>query len=227
MKLNEPAPAPLQALAVTTPSWESLDGVLVGYERTHGDEPWKRMVEPIRIVVGRNGMGWGRGMHPLPPSEGPVKREGDGRAPAGIFRLSSTFGYSPVEEVSWIRMPYQQITADLLCINDPGSVCYNRIVDAVRENADWETHEEMLRADGRYQYGIIVDHNMDPAIAGKGSCIFMHVWGGFSQATGGCTAMALNHLERLLSLLDPVAMPVLIQLPGPEYARLKVPWRLP
>jgi len=224
---NEPLPAPLQALVVTTPSWESIDGVVAGYERAYDEANWERRIECIPIVVGRNGMGWGIGMHPFPPPEGPVKGEGDGRTPAGIFRLSSTFGYSPVEEISWIRMPYRQITASLLCIDDPGSACYNRIVDVKRVNADWRSHEKMFRVDERYHYGIVVDHNVDPVVAGRGSCIFMHIWGDPPRATEGCTAMASNHLERLLLWLDPASMPILIQLPGQEYERLKGPWCLP
>lgn len=227
MRSPEPVRVPLQAVVVTTTDWDRIEGVLQGYERKDSDTPWERMLEPIPVVVGKNGMGWGAGIHPLPLPEGPVKQEGDGKAPAGIFRLSYAFGYAPASEVSRIAMPYRQATAQLLCIDDAGSAYYNRLVDATRVKADWQGHEKMRRRDDLYRFGIVVDHNMDPTVAGKGSCIFMHIWQGPSKGTAGCTAMAAQHLERLLIWLNPVAMPILVQLPEGEYGRLRTPWQLP
>jgi L,D-peptidoglycan transpeptidase YkuD (ErfK/YbiS/YcfS/YnhG family) len=227
LKPPESRPAPLQAVVVTTANWDRADGMLRGYARKNGEAPWERALEQIPVVVGRNGMGWGRGMHPLPLPEGPVKQEGDGKAPAGIFRLSSAFGYVSEGEAAWITMPYRQATAQLLCIDDTRSVHYNRIVDKTRIEADWQDHEKMRRRDDLYRFGIVVDHNMDPTIAGRGSCIFMHIWRGPSKGTAGCTAMAAQHLENLLLWLNPASMPILIQLPDAEYERLQTPWRLP
>ncbi len=227
LKPPEPAMSPLQAVVVTTSDWDRIEGVLRGYERANPDAPWEHVIDTIPVVVGRNGMGWGIGLHPLPLPEGPVKQEGDGKAPAGIFRLSSGFGYAAAGDVSWIRLPYRQATPQLLCIDDIHSAYYNRIVDATGLKADWQGHEKMLQPDDLYRLGIVVDHNMDPPIAGKGSCIFLHIWKGPTQGTAGCTAMASQHLKQLLLWLNPLAMPVLIQAPGPEYDRLRVPWRLP
>jgi D-alanyl-D-alanine dipeptidase len=223
----EPLMAPLQAVVVTAADWDAIEGVLRGYERRGVDAPWEGVIEERPVVVGRNGMAWGMGMHPLPLPEGPVKVEGDGRAPAGIFRLSAAFGYDTALDASWIRLPYHQATPRLLCIDDVRSAYYNRIVDASGLKTDWQGCEQMLRPDDLYRFVIVVDHNMDPPEAGKGSCIFMHGWKGASQGTAGCTAMASNALRRLLQWLDPAAMPVLIQLPDSEYARLRIPWRLP
>ena len=227
LRSTEPVGAPLQAMVVKTADWDRIDGILQVCERKNGDAPWECKLENIPIVVGRNGMGWGRGMHPLPLPEGPVKQEGDGRAPAGIFRLSSTFGYAPAVKVPRIAMPYQQATVQLLCIDDTRSAHYNRIVYTNRVEADWQGYEKMLRRDDLYRFGIVIDHNMDPIIAGQGSCIFMHIWNGPSQGTAGCTAMAAQHLERLILWLNPVAMPILVQLPIQEYGRLRIPWNLP
>lgn len=227
LRPTEPVISPLQAVVVTTSDWDCIEGVLRGYERVNPDAPWERVIDNISVVVGRNGMGWGIGLHPLPVPEGPVKQEGDGRAPAGIFRLSSCFGYAAAGDVSWIKLPYRQATPRLLCIDDTQSTHYNRIVDATRLKADWQGHEKILRPDGLYRFGIVVDHNIDPPITGKGSCIFMHIWKGPLQGTAGCTAMAPHHLKKLLLWLNPVAMPVLIQVPDAEYDRLQVLWRLP
>lgn len=224
---TDPLQASLQAVVVTTADWDSSDGVLQGYERKGREAPWERVIENAPVVVGRKGMAWGIGMHPLPVPEGPFKREGDGRAPAGVFALSAGFGYAAPDDVSWIRLPYREATPQLLCIDDSRSGYYNRIVDASSVKADWQGCEQMLRPDDLYRFGIVVDHNRNPTEAGKGSCIFMHIWEGPSRGTAGCTAMAPHSLQRLLEWLDPAAMPVLISLPDSGYARLRIPWRLP
>ena len=82
---------------------------------------------PIPAVVGRNGLAWGRGIHLEPPAGGPQKREGDGKAPAGIFRLGIAFGYGPGDSAPWIRLPYQQMTERIKCVDDVASPFYNHI----------------------------------------------------------------------------------------------------
>ncbi len=157
----------------------------------------------------------------------PEKREGDGRAPAGIFSLSGAFGYAPDRECSWIKLPYREATPTLKCIDDLKSRHYNRLVNAGEEPKDWSSCEEMRRADDQYRLGIVVDHNADPAIPGRGSCIFIHIWQGPAKGTAGCTAMAPEGVETLLRWLDPATFPVLIQLPDTVYRQLKGPWELP
>ena len=56
--------------------------------RTTGDA----VGEPTPVTIGRAGSAWGLGLHPA--QRGPQKREGDGRAPAGVFRIGTAFGYA-------------------------------------------------------------------------------------------------------------------------------------
>ncbi|MDQ3557225.1 MAG: hypothetical protein M3409_10695 [Gemmatimonadota bacterium] len=225
---TESEAAPLQAIVAITADWDAVDAMLRRFERADADAPWAAVGEPIPAAVGRTGLAWGTGIHGGREGAGPVKREGDGRAPAGIFALSSAFGYAPAAEVPWIRLPYQQATASLECVDDVGSAHYNRIVDRGRIAApDWNSHEEMRRPDALYSLGVVADHNAAPPVPGGGSCIFLHVWEGPSQATSGCTAFARENLEATLRWLDPAAHPVLIQLPRAEYDRLRASWRLP
>lgn len=218
--------APLQAVVVTTASWEATDGELRRYERDRPAGEWRPVGEPVRVVVGRAGLGWGRGLHPEVDS-GPQKREGDGRAPAGVFPLPSAFGYAPA--VPGIRLPYHHADADrsLECVDDAASPVYNRLVDrdTVREPR-WRSHEEMRREDDLYRLGVWVDHNTDPVQAGSGSCIFLHLWQGPGVPTIGCTAMAPADLEAIVAWLDPRARPVLAQLPASEAERFRG-WELP
>jgi L,D-peptidoglycan transpeptidase YkuD (ErfK/YbiS/YcfS/YnhG family) len=220
---------PLQMVVVTTAGWDATDAVLRRYARPSAGAPWTAVGEPVRAVVGRTGLAWGTGIRSMPDGDdGPVKREGDGKAPAGVFRLTSTFGYAPADSAAWIKLPYHPADASVECVDDSDSRFYNALVDRDTIAApDWRSHEEMRRSDELYRWGVWVDHNTGPARPRGGSCIFLHVWRGPGQPTVGCTAMARADLEALLAWLDPRARPVLAQLPDDRYARLRAEWRLP
>lgn len=228
-----PLPAPadegaLQMVVVTTADWDAVDATLQRYERPAPDQAWRAVGGAIPAAVGRTGLAWGTGIHPDPGGAGPVKREGDGKAPAGIYRLSSAFGYAPAAEAGWIRMPYVQTDASTECVDDSRSRFYNRRVDRdTIPQPDWTSHEELRRNDELYRWGVWVDHNSDPPAPMGGSCIFLHVWAGPGAATSGCTAMAESDLRQLLAWLDPRARPVLVQLPAAQYGTLRGAWTLP
>lgn len=227
-----PAPAgadsALQMIVSTTAEWNAVDATLQRYERASAGEPWRAVGEPVAAAVGRSGLGWGTGVHAAPRIDGPAKREGDGRAPAGIYRLSSAFGYAAADEVPWIRLPYVQADSSIECVDDMRSRWYNRRVDRdTIPQPDWSSHEELRRNDHLYEWGVWVDHNSDPPAPGGGSCIFLHVWGGPGVATSGCTAMDEDDLRALLAWLDPRARPVLVQLPREAYGALRGAWELP
>lgn len=214
-----------QMLVVTTSDWSAVQGTLQRYERPTAGGKWRRVGNPISVVVGKNGLGWGVGIVPANVFQGhgpadPIKKEGDGKAPAGIFRLSSAFGYAPEEQRGW-KMPYISLTPSVECVDDPASKFYNRIVDRTSVSPDWHSSEQMRRTDELYRWGVVVDHNADPPKAGSGSCIFLHIWRGPGQGTVGCTAMPQEQLESLLGWLDPARKPLLVQMPQSEYQRLK------
>lgn len=217
-----------QMIVSTTADWDAVDATLQRYERAAPGQPWTAVGAPIPAAVGRTGLAWGTGIHPDPAIEGPDKREGDGKAPAGVYHLSSAFGYAPAAEAAWVRMPYVQSTASIECVDDSRSRFYNRRVDRdTIAQPDWTSHEEMRRNDEVYRWGVWVDHNSDPPRPMGGSCIFLHVWAGPGVATSGCTSMAESNLREVLAWLDPRARPVLVQLPAAAYAGLRGAWGLP
>jgi len=220
-----------QILVVTTQDWDSVDGTLQMYERPQARKKWKAAGAPIPVVVGKKGLGWGAGVASARDAgrraaSGPVKKEGDGKSPAGIFRLSTAFGYAAQEPSGW-KMPYMSLTPSVECVDDVCSKFYNHVLNRATVAPDWSSSEQMLRPDGLYRWGIMVDHNAEPVIAGGGSCIFLHIWLGPSQGTTGCTAMAQEQLEGVLARLDPTRRPMLVQLPRPQYKKLKRRWKLP
>ena len=231
MRMDSPLPEAIaessQLVLVTTGGWNAIEGEARLYERDSINDHWKAVGEKIPIVVGRNGMAWGRGLHGDAIGEGPVKQEGDGRAPAGVFSLSSAFGYARPEQAGDVKLPYFQAVATLECVDDPQSAHYNRIIDrGAVENPDWKSSERMRRDDDQYRWGVVVDHNAQGA-SGRGSCVFLHIWEGPGKGTAGCTAMNSSSMEDLLRRLEAKKRPILVQLPQVELARWRKVWGLP
>lgn len=214
-----------QMVLVTTKDWNAVQGRLQRYERT--GKNWKAVGDAFDVVVGRNGLAWGTGLHE-PPKEEPIKKEGDGKSPAGIFILSSAFGFAKKEEANWLRLPYTHVTESTECVDDVKSNHYNRIVDKFQVgDFDWNSSEKMLQVGEQYRWGIFVNHNTYPRVKGDGSCIFLHIRAASDKGTSGCTAMESANMDTLLKWLDKNKRPVLVQLPQNEYERLKKKWKLP
>jgi L,D-peptidoglycan transpeptidase YkuD (ErfK/YbiS/YcfS/YnhG family) len=182
---------------------------------------------PVAIVLGKGGLGWGRGVQPERTAlDGPDKREGDGRSPAGAFRLLQATGYDPAPPPR-TTLRYQMATERLRCVDDAEAAAYNQLVLAPVDPPPWKSAELMRRADDLYRWTIVVEHNRSPVIAGRGSCVFLHVWAGPRAPTVGCTAMAAPHMRALVAWLDASAQPLLVQLPRAAYRALAARWDLP
>lgn len=216
-----------QAVVVVTQDWDANLGVLRTFERVGGS--WRQVGTPQAVTVGRNGSAWGLGLHSeaLP---GPVKREGDGRSPAGVFAIGTAFGYAGSAATALAYTPMQPSS---YCIDVSGSPLYNRIVDAdvVGKDAVAGSTEPMRRdvhADGdqRYRLGFVIEHNVQ-AIPEAGSCIFAHLWKASGEATAGCTAMDEASMSGLLQWLRPERRPLFVLLPTKEYGALHARWGLP
>ena len=219
-----------QLLLVIAPNWERRTAQLQRFERACLDGDWRPVGEALAVNLGKSGLAWGRGLHAQVGGAGPEKREGDGCAPAGIFAITSLFGYAAPDSAfaRAAKLPYLRATRDLKCIDDPASAHYNRVVDqSSLAQADWASCEDMLRSDERYAVGAVVAHNSESPVPGAGSCIFLHVWESEGMPTAGCTAMSLADMTEIGGWLDGAALPVLVQLPQAEYDRLRETWTLP
>ena len=215
-----------QLLLVRSRTWKTPTGTLERYERDENLQ-WRLIGEPTPVNVGRSGMGWGRGLHPA-DQHGPVKREGDGRAPAGVFPLALAFGAADGLPAEAKGFPYLHTSSTTYCVEDVRSKYYNQIIDANEVKAtSWERWSEMLRADGLFRWGVVVRQNGPDTKTGAGSCVFLHIWRGFRQPTAGCTAMSPEQIQETVRWLDGTAQPLLVQLPEPEYQRLREGWSLP
>lgn len=216
-----------QLVLVTTAGWNANHGTLRTFARD-GDG-WREVHAAAPVTIGKNGAGWGLGLN-APQHDGPLKREGDNRSPAGVFRIGEAFGYAAHAVTA---LPYRALTATDYCMDVSGAAQYNRIVDAnvVGAGAVKGSSEPMRRdlhanGDQRYRLGFVIEHNAQAAPQG-GSCIFAHLWKSPSDTTAGCTAMTPAVMRSLLAWLKPQQHPVFVLLPQAEYERLRADWKLP
>jgi len=216
-----------QLVLVVAENWNTDQARLRRFERVAPKGTWRPVGDGVPVSVGRNGLAWGRGLHGVGFSPAPIKAEGDGRAPAGVFSLPRAFIGPSEPALSSAKLPVYRVTAQTVCVDTATSKYYNQMFEENAVAKDWGSEERMLRPDGLYRYGLFVDHNAPSAQPGAGSCIFLHLWRGPGSPTAGCTAMDEPSLRVILGWLDASKKPVLVQLPREELVRLAPVWGAP
>jgi zinc D-Ala-D-Ala dipeptidase len=226
-----------QMVVVTTADWNTVAGTLRVFERDRagawteadvGAAARQGRTVPqaaVGIVVGKNGTAWDPGL--VGPVPGPVKVEGDGRSPAGVFALGTAFGFAAATDARWLKLPYVEVTPTLECVDDAASGHYNTLADRATTEGTWSSSEKMRQVSPEYHWGVVVEYNARPVVPKRGSCIFLHIGGAGGRGTAGCTAMAETTLKAIMRWLDPKAAPVLVQLPAAAYEALRAAWSLP
>lgn len=151
------------------------------FERASPQDAWQPAApsEPVRL--GHAGMAWGIGFQHLASDSEPKKAEGDGRTPAGVYRLGANFGFAASP-----RPGYRQIAEDAVCVDDPASPAYNTVT--TRKIVGKKVHGENMRKVARYRLGLMVDYPTDAKARG-GSCIFIHIQRSPTSTTEGCVAL--------------------------------------
>jgi L,D-peptidoglycan transpeptidase YkuD (ErfK/YbiS/YcfS/YnhG family) len=123
------------------------------------------------------------------------KREGDGATPGGIFPFRRALYRADRLARPRTVLDIRAIEADDGWCDDPASPDYNRPVrlpSAAR-------HERLMRQDGLYDLIVVLGHNDDPVVAGRGSAIFLHVAAPGFAPTEGCVALARDDLLFVLA----------------------------
>ena len=220
----------LQLVVAVADGWDSTHAKLMPFSRTGAGRPWQpAWPRASKVNLGKAGLAWGNGVLPVPHGQPgvPSKRERDQRAPAGLFRIGTLYGYAP-ESVPGLRLPTYRVTTRDCWIDDPTLPSYNRhvMVDPAHP-PPWYAKQRMRLGDFAYEFLLEIRHNADPPMAGHGSAIFFHIRRGPEKPSHGCTTMARPDLVNLLRWLDAGAQPHYVLLPRPVYQEWQGRWGLP
>ncbi len=122
------------------------------------------------------------------------KREGDGCTPVGLYSISDAFYINQAPQTG---LDMFEITKDTYWVDDPNSKYYNKRVEGT-ENKDWNSAEHMINYYPAYEYGFVIDYNVE-CVYNAGSAIFFHVT---STGTSGCVGTGRQMVINYLALLD-------------------------
>ena len=221
-----------QAVLGIADHWDASQVTLSLVEK-NAEGHWVRVLGPLHGRLGHAGLVWGLGLHQNPRGA-TTKREGDGRSPAGIFRIGGLWTTNKTPVKHHRSIPEVRVGPRDLWVSDINTPqLYNRHVRLSHPAATpWEIKEQMRQTDYAHSIKLLICHNTQETpgrpIVGAGSSIFFHIWRrDGAAATAGCTAMAEGDLRALISRLQPARHPVYILLPKAEYAKLRAAWRLP
>ncbi|MFL6569359.1 MAG: L,D-transpeptidase [Chthoniobacterales bacterium] len=214
-----------QLLVAIAPDWNSIRGEMRMYERARGGN-WTQRRGAIAVLFGKNGLAWGTGLAGQ-NEPGLRKKERDGRAPAGVFRLGDVYTYD-AQLPAGADYPFHTVTEADIWSDDPRSPNYNRhVVIDPKNPPDNFSHEKMRSGDFAYHWLIDIRHNSDPPVPGNGSAIFFHTRRGETRPTAGCTTMARENLLRVITWLRAPSHPCYALLTRDEYAKKWQSWNLP
>lgn len=214
-----------QLLLGIAPDWNSMQGTLQLFERQRGGD-WNPESPRFPVLFGKSGLAWGIGLAGQ-NEPGLHKKERDGRAPAGVFKIGDVFGYDGKLPPGG-DYPYHQVTEADIWSDDPRSPNYNRhVVIDPKNPPDNYSHEKMKSGDFAYHWLIDIRHNSDPPVPGAGSAIFFHIRRGINHPTTGCTTMAEDNLVKIVSWLRGSRSPCYALLPASEYRQKWKSWNLP
>lgn len=125
------------------------------------------------------------------------KREGDGGTPVGRFPLQN-WRFAPCRfSYAKARLRHRLVRRDHGWCDDPASGAYNSQVSLPFS----ASHEELWRADGKYDVIGILDYNFSSRRRGLGSAVFFHLCDDDFGPTAGCVAIRPVDMRKLLPLL--------------------------
>lgn len=122
-------------------------------------------------------------------------REGDNVTPKGIYKILEVFYRK--DRIKKIKVPFKKIkiTKKIGWCDDVKSKYYNK---QIRIPTSLE-HEKLYRKDNIYDIICVINYNINPTVANKGSAIFLHITKRNYKNTRGCIGLKKNDLLNLLA----------------------------
>lgn len=150
-------------------------------EKDHGK--WRVALKTAGFV-GRNGLTF-------------IKREGDGKTPAGTYALERAFG---IFDNPGTNLPYTRLTDNDCWVDDPDSLYYNQRMPCNAADREWRSAEILSKGKEAYRYALVIEYNTRPVVARAGSALFLHVSQG--MPTAGCISLPEEEMKTLLRFVD-------------------------
>ena len=152
----------------------------------------------MNLIIRENQAIWGEQIFPCAIGKAGIvsgKCEGDNATPIGSFGFRRVY-YRP-DRLPRLKasLPVYEISPDDCWSDDPADSNYNRPVKLPYDFS----HEKLFRDDHLYDLLIVVGHNDDPPVSGKGSAIFIHLARDNFSPTRGCIALNLENLLTIVS----------------------------
>lgn len=211
-----------------SPDYSASEGTLQLFHRDDKGQ-WQPDGKPWNVLFGRRGMAWGRGLHP--GQDGPQKANGDGKNPAGLFKIGVVLGYAPKLPDGAKGWPYHQVTDRDAWIDDPKlmDLGYNHLYTLPEGQPfpPWWEKEKMHLDDFAYEWLVTIEHNYADPEPSSGNAIFFHIRRGEHYRTAGCTTMERDRLKQLVKWLQPGSNAMLAEMTKADYNRLWKEWNLP
>ena len=170
----------------------SNKGQIFTFERTD-DDTFISIQSEVKVVFGENGLD--------------KEKEGDKKAPSGIFEMPYAFG--TIELSSLLNIDYKLVTQNDYWIDDVNSDDYNtwQTYDG-DPNEKWNSFERLMIEP--YRLALVIDYNPEREKE-LGSAIFLHVWKDGDSNTSGCTATDDKSLFMMITWLDRDKNPIIVQ----------------
>lgn len=141
-----------------------------------------------RCVLGRGG---------VKPADS--KAESDGATPLGVWPLKQVLYRPDREPPPDTALPLAPLHPQDGWCDAPGDPLYNRPV----RHPYPASAERLWREDHVYDLLVVLAHNDDPIIPGKGSAIFWHLARPDWRPTEGCVAVSRNTMLQALAIARP------------------------
>jgi len=179
-----------QVITVTASSWGTTRAVVQAWNRNGSG--WAQTGPSVSAWIGGAGMSTNA-------------REGFDGTPVGSFPVTQAFGNYANPGTS---VPYFQAGPNDWWDGDSQSKTYNTHQRC--SSCPFRTSEsENLHDIGWvYGYAVVINYNMNPVVAGKGSAFFLHITN--NEPTGGCVAIPQADLARIMQWLNPAKHPRII-----------------
>tara|TARA_A100001388_G_scaffold266886_1_gene240407 strand:+ start:381 stop:875 length:495 start_codon:yes stop_codon:yes gene_type:complete len=125
------------------------------------------------------------------------KKEGDKKSPKGTFKIENLYFREdrikkPVTLLKCIKIKKNMGWCDDIRFPEK----YNKLIKIEKKIS----HEKLKRKDNKYDLLIPIEYNFKKPVAGRGSCIFIHLTKNY-KPTAGCIALKKKDFLIMLKLL--------------------------